>query len=255
MDGITLDDRDLAALRGIVTFGDFTDPGPVLPWELLEHIRTLIGCDEVELDRTRPVEQKLGEEQSVGEARHFDLRDQPNPHYWQLYWASEACSWVDRPGNAWDVTRVSDFWSDREWTRSAMYRAYGRGSRSLREISMRLPDLPHRSMKLLCWRGPGRDFGERERFLLQLLRPHVVETWRRAERLRRTPTGLTSRQLELLEYVAEGLTNLQVAHRMSLSEGTVRTHLNHIYERLGVGSRTAAVRRVRDLPTDDSPSL
>jgi len=119
---------------------------------------------------------------------------------------------------------------------------------------MRLPDLPHRSMKLLCWRGPGRDFGERERLLLQLLRPHVVETWRSAERLRRTPTGLTSRQLELLEYVAQGLTNLQVAHRMSLSEGTVRTHL-HIYERLGVGSRTAAVRRVRDLSTDGSTSI
>jgi DNA-binding NarL/FixJ family response regulator len=85
------------------------------------------------------------------------------------------------------------------------------------------------------------------------LRPHVVESWRRAERLRRTPTGLTSRQLELLEYVAQGFTNLQVAHRMSLSEGTVRTHLSHIYERLGVGSRTAAVRRVRDLSMDDSP--
>jgi hypothetical protein len=171
MGGITLDDRDLAALRGIVTFLDFTDPGPVLPWELLEHIRTLIGCDEVGLDRTRPFEQKLGEEQSVGEARHFEVQEQPNPHYWQLYWASEACSWVDRAGNAWDVTKVSDFWSDREWTGSAMYRAYGQGPRSLREISMRLPDLPHRSMKLLCWRGPGRDFGERERLLLQRCGP------------------------------------------------------------------------------------
>lgn len=255
MGRIILGDRDLAALRGIVTFRDFTDPGPVLPWELLEHVRTLIGCDEVELDRTRPSEQKLGEEQSIGDARHFDLLDQANPHYWQLYWASEACSWVDRAGNAWDVTKVSDFWSDLQWTRSAMYRAYGHGPSSFREISMRLPDLPHRSMKLLCWRGPGRDFGERERLLLQLLRPHVVETWRWAERLRRTPTGLTSRQLELLEYVAQGLTNLQVAHRMSLSEGTVRTHLNHIYERLGVGSRTAAVRRVRDLSTDGSTSI
>jgi hypothetical protein len=36
-----------------------------------------------------------------------------------------------------------------------------------------------------------------------------------------------------------------VARRMGLSEGTVRTHLNHIYERLGVTSRTAAVSRAR----------
>ena len=38
--------------------------------------------------------------------------------------------------------------------------------------------------------------------------------------------------------------NAQIARRMQLSEGTVRTHLNHIYERLGVISRTAAVARV-----------
>src|SRR6478609_2440466 len=73
---IILGNRDLAALRGIVTFRDFTDPGPVLPWELLEHVRTLIGCAEVGLDRTRPSEQKLGEEQSIGDARHCDLLDQ-----------------------------------------------------------------------------------------------------------------------------------------------------------------------------------
>lgn len=57
---------------------------------------------------------------------------------------------------------------------------------------------------------------------------------------------LTSRQVQVLELVREGCTNGQIARRMGLSEGTVRTHLNHVYARLGVASRTAAV--VRGLP-------
>lgn len=43
--------------------------------------------------------------------------------------------------------------------------------------------------------------------------------------------------------VAAGHTNIQVARRLGISEGTVRSHLENIYERLGVSSRTAAVTR------------
>jgi DNA-binding NarL/FixJ family response regulator len=43
--------------------------------------------------------------------------------------------------------------------------------------------------------------------------------------------------------VAAGHTNAQIAHRLGVTEGTVRTHLENIYERLQVSSRTAAVTR------------
>jgi DNA-binding NarL/FixJ family response regulator len=43
--------------------------------------------------------------------------------------------------------------------------------------------------------------------------------------------------------VAAGHTNTQIARRIGLSEGTVRTHLENIYERLQVSSRTAAATR------------
>jgi DNA-binding NarL/FixJ family response regulator len=54
--------------------------------------------------------------------------------------------------------------------------------------------------------------------------------------------------------VQMGFTNLQIAHRLEMSEGTVRTHLNHIYARLQVTSRTAAVHEVFGI-SDDWPAL
>ena len=47
----------------------------------------------------------------------------------------------------------------------------------------------------------------------------------------------------LLRLVAAGHTNSQIARRLGISEGTVRTHLENIYENLNVSSRTAAVTR------------
>ena len=43
--------------------------------------------------------------------------------------------------------------------------------------------------------------------------------------------------------MAAGHTNTQIARRLGVTEGTVRTHLENIYERLDVSSRTAAVTR------------
>jgi len=47
--------------------------------------------------------------------------------------------------------------------------------------------------------------------------------------------------MQLLRLVADGHTNAQIARRLGLSEGTVRTHLENIFSRLQVTNRTAAV--------------
>jgi DNA-binding NarL/FixJ family response regulator len=56
------------------------------------------------------------------------------------------------------------------------------------------------------------------------------------------PAGLTPREVDVLGLVAEGLTNAQIAERLFISPRTVHRHLNSVYHKLGVRSRTAATR-------------
>src|SRR5919199_1152795 len=59
---------------------------------------------------------------------------------------------------------------------------------------------------------------------------------------------LTERELGVLELVAEGATNPQIAQRLGLSANTVKFHLRHLFLKLGVGNRTeAAARYLREL--------
>ena len=49
--------------------------------------------------------------------------------------------------------------------------------------------------------------------------------------------GLTDRETELFHLVMQGKTNLQIANDMFISEGTVKAHLHHIYQKFGISSR------------------
>ena len=55
------------------------------------------------------------------------------------------------------------------------------------------------------------------------------------------PEALSQRELEVLALIADGATNRQAAAKLFVSEATVKTHLLHIYEKLGVRDRAAAV--------------
>ncbi|MFJ9339943.1 response regulator [Streptomyces sp. NPDC101733] len=61
------------------------------------------------------------------------------------------------------------------------------------------------------------------------------------DRMRTPSEALTKRELEVLQLVADGLSNQQVSKRLFLSQATVKSHLVHIYAKLGVDSRTSAV--------------
>ncbi|MEU0371422.1 response regulator transcription factor [Streptomyces sp. NPDC006283] len=61
------------------------------------------------------------------------------------------------------------------------------------------------------------------------------------DRMRTPAQALTKRELEVLQLVGDGLSNLQISKKLFLSQATVKSHLVHIYAKLGVDSRTAAV--------------
>jgi DNA-binding CsgD family transcriptional regulator len=55
------------------------------------------------------------------------------------------------------------------------------------------------------------------------------------------PSRLTARELEVLQLAAQGLAGEEIASRLLLSRSTVKTHFEHIYAKLGVSNRVAAV--------------
>ncbi|MCJ1679994.1 response regulator transcription factor [Streptomyces sp. APSN-46.1] len=61
------------------------------------------------------------------------------------------------------------------------------------------------------------------------------------DRMRTPAAALTKRELEVLQLVADGLSNQQISKKLFLSQATVKSHLVHVYAKLGVDSRTAAV--------------
>lgn len=54
-------------------------------------------------------------------------------------------------------------------------------------------------------------------------------------------SGLSAREREVLDLLARGMTNRQIAHEMWLSEATVKTHVSHILRKLGASDRAQAV--------------
>lgn len=86
-----------------------------------------------------------------------------------------------------------------------------------------------------------RDFTERERALLEVLRPHLAKIYQRIS----TVGQLTARETEVLRWVAAGKSNAQIGAILRISARTVQKHLQNIYDKLGVESRTAAAMRVK----------
>ena len=66
-------------------------------------------------------------------------------------------------------------------------------------------------------------------------------------RLRAPQVSLSAREIEVLRLVADGASNADVAARLHITDATVKTHLVHVFSKLGVTSRTAAVARARAL--------
>jgi DNA-binding CsgD family transcriptional regulator len=147
--------------------------------------------------------------------------------------------------------RLSDVISRRRLVNSRVYAEWFQplGIEAELEVGITRSRARTRNFVLDRYRG---DFSERDRAVLELLRPHLRRVHKMTE-LRRaigqSEPGdlerLTTREGEILELVAAGLTNAAIAERLWVSPGTVKKHLENVYAKLGVANRTAAVARIK----------
>jgi len=248
MTGYTLGDKHLSRLREVVEAINCPSPDTALPWPVLEQLRSLIGCDIMSFDG---VDYDRGysyfSQWCQGEDQTYDQSEPDQTvkaEFWNLVRSGTPITpWIpDKNERA--VIKPTDFMSVRQYRSLPVYvECFHQGAGTTYALFMLVPDGFGRQLRLLIWRQTGSDFSERERFDLQLLMPHIEAAYRRGTSVRAS-TMLTARQTALLQLVREGSTNRQIARRMGLSEGTVRTHLNNIYARLDATSRTEAVTRV-----------
>ncbi|MGN6175858.1 MAG: hypothetical protein ACTHPS_23350 [Streptosporangiaceae bacterium] len=128
----------------------------------------------------------------------YDILGDASPEeFWGNYWASDSCCYPDRTGDLRSVTKISDFYSTRQWHSTGMYRDTVRLAGVEHQLALCLPAGPGRlagpgqTVRLLFSRGPGLDFSERDRAVLTLLRPHLHRAYIDVERRRNATPQLT----------------------------------------------------------------
>ncbi|MEZ0053033.1 DNA-binding NarL/FixJ family response regulator [Mycobacterium sp. MAA66] len=69
----------------------------------------------------------------------------------------------------------------------------------------------------------------------------VLTTYRRAIPLQANVADLTTRERDVMVWIAKGCTNSEIAHTLCISEPTVKSHIGHIFTKLGLRNRSAAI--------------
>jgi DNA-binding CsgD family transcriptional regulator len=143
-----------------------------------------------------------------------------------------------RPDLEFRAVRWSDFYTDLELRNTRAYCEYF--APVLRCVAVRLPSVPGHARRVLFMRESGSDFTDRDVMMLSLLRPHLHEIFLDAQRRRSGVPRLTDREWEILQLAGEGLPNRAIGERLFISPATVRKHMENIFERLGVRTRSEA---------------
>lgn len=64
---------------------------------------------------------------------------------------------------------------------------------------------------------------------------------------KREALGITPREMEILELIAQGLSNREIAEKLFVSENTVKTHSSRVFDKLGAKRRTQAVQMGKEV--------
>lgn len=235
--------RDAASLLELVHDGAYDTGLDPFPPSVLLGLADLIpsdacvGYQEADIrGRFRVVEivEVIGTPPSANTERAFHTLGWQNPMHCRLHARDER------------VLRLSDLLTRRQRStleyNDAVWRPHGIDD----ALRTWLPVRPGRARSIYLERS-GKNYTDRERALLQLLRPHLARIQVNAQSRRRTRPSwsLTAREAEVLGWVARGATNAEIASVLHISPLTVRKHLEHIFEKLGVRTRTAAAAHAK----------
>ena len=236
-----LRERDLRALTAVVEDGLRDDPGGLMPWAVLDRLLELIPADNVQVDDRDLKRRETVLEQAVasgGERGIGGPDESKDDRFWQLRNDFLACSYSARSGDLVSVTKWSDFYSQAELRRAPFWVEYlTDGIRY--GMNVPLPSPPGRT-RCVWFARIHRDFSERDRLVLAVLRPHLTDVFLDAERRRRGIPPLSPREQEVLQLAAQGYSNADIAGILFISVSTVRKHLENIFNRTGVRTRSAA---------------
>jgi DNA-binding CsgD family transcriptional regulator len=227
-------------LRFVADAQEIRGDGPFTP-ELLEELGKLVAADSIaycEQDRVRRLIRMIVD-------RPGDPDESPEVSYWEIAHEHPVCRVHNR--GEFGALKLSDFVSVGRLRRSRVYALWFRPQGIQHELNVAIPSPPWHTKTFLFDRAPGSpDFTERDRLVLDLLQPHLARLWRRAlpGSVSHTGLGLTSRELQVLAWVARGKTNREIAETLWITPATVRKHLENIYAKLGVRTRTAAATRL-----------
>lgn len=147
--------------------------------------------------------------------------------------------------------KISDFLSRREFHRLGLYCDFYRPIPVEHQLAFALPAAPGQVIGFALNRS-GKDFTETDREVLAAVLGPLERALRRIRQGQRAQLTLTSadsgmlarltdRELQVLQLAARGRTNLAIARAIDVSPRTIAKHLEHIYRKLGVTSRAAAV--------------
>jgi len=241
-----MDRLSAADVRGVLTFVEdaWSLAGErAFPLATLEALAELIPCDEIgyaDLDRlARRQLDYSGTDSGDGDMTLF----------WEIVDDHPLCrhqlAYAD-----FTAKRLSDVISRRQLMRSRIYEDWFRPAGIVAELEVGIAPSRTRTRNFVLDRASG-DFSERDRAVLELVRPHLARIHELTQ-LRRGPAAepddldrLTGREREVLELVGAGLTNAGIAERLWISPGTAKKHLDNIYAKLGVANRTQAAARAR----------
>jgi DNA-binding CsgD family transcriptional regulator len=146
-------------------------------------------------------------------------------------------------GGTW---RISDSLSGESFRRTPLFNEYYRRVGIDHAVAMPVANAEGLLVSFVLNRS-GRDFTDRDRGLLDLLRSPVATLLRSRRAMAARPAlhALTDREREVLEWVARGKTNADIGAILGISTRTVQKHLENVFAKLAVETRTAAVSRLK----------